>query len=166
MYRLICQKPAHFSLPKWLWWAPFFQMFIVLGMYNFAFRVDCRSWSGSSCIISVETMENYAAAQQKFFSKKDRENNAGVDLRVLGWRWAKGWNHFRRSIPVNDRSCIFTYGRRWRPKTEKYLDFGRILKLKPNVEIFLNCYPSVVFVALILFLLIHFWWLPRNLSSN
>ena len=25
MYRLICQKPAHFCLPKWLWWAPFFK---------------------------------------------------------------------------------------------------------------------------------------------
>ena len=25
MYRLICQKPAHFFLPKWRWWAPFFK---------------------------------------------------------------------------------------------------------------------------------------------
>ena len=25
MYKLICQKPAHFYLPKWLWWASFFK---------------------------------------------------------------------------------------------------------------------------------------------
>ena len=25
IYRLICQKPAHYCLPKWLWWAPFFK---------------------------------------------------------------------------------------------------------------------------------------------
>ena len=37
MYRLICQKPAHFlSAQKMALVSTFFQMFIVLGMYNFA----------------------------------------------------------------------------------------------------------------------------------
>ena len=31
MYRLICQKPAHFFLSKWLWWAPFFKCLYYLG---------------------------------------------------------------------------------------------------------------------------------------
>ena len=35
MYRLICQKLTRFCLPKWLWWAPFFQMIIVLRVYNY-----------------------------------------------------------------------------------------------------------------------------------
>ena len=56
---------------------------------------------------------------------------------------------------VNDRCCIFSFGRSQRPKTEKYLAFGRIPKQKPNDEVFLNCYLSVVFAVLILFLLIH-----------
>ena len=34
-YKLICQKPALFYLPKWLL-SIFFQVFIVLGMYIFA----------------------------------------------------------------------------------------------------------------------------------
>ena len=49
---------------------------------------------------------------------------------------------------VNDRSCIFTFGQSRRPKTEKYLAKGWIPK--PNIEIFINCYPSVVFPVLIL----------------
>ena len=39
-------------------------------------------------------------------------------------------------MPVNDQSCIFTFGRsRWQ-NTEIYSPFGQILKPKPNVEIF------------------------------
>ena len=34
-----------FCLPKWLWWAPFFQMFVVLGMYNFDYSTKCRAIS-------------------------------------------------------------------------------------------------------------------------
>ena len=37
MYRLICQKPAHFLSAQMALVITFFQMFIVLGMYNFAF---------------------------------------------------------------------------------------------------------------------------------
>ena len=36
MYRLICQKPAHFLSAQMALVSTFFQMFIVLGMYNFA----------------------------------------------------------------------------------------------------------------------------------
>ena len=31
MYRLICQKPTLFCLPKWLWWASFFKCLYYLG---------------------------------------------------------------------------------------------------------------------------------------
>ena len=34
MYRLICQKPAHFLSAQLALVSTFFQMFIVLGMYN------------------------------------------------------------------------------------------------------------------------------------
>ena len=37
---------------------------------------------------------------------------------------------------VNDRSCIFTFGRSRRPKIEICLAFGRIPKPKPNVDFF------------------------------
>ena len=36
MYRLICQKPAHFLSAQMALVSTFFQMFIVLGIYNFA----------------------------------------------------------------------------------------------------------------------------------
>ena len=35
MYRLICQKPAHFLSAQMALVSTVFQMFIVLGMYNF-----------------------------------------------------------------------------------------------------------------------------------
>ena len=38
LYRLICQKPAHFLSAQMALVNTFFQMFIVLGMYNFADR--------------------------------------------------------------------------------------------------------------------------------
>ena len=38
MYRLICQKPAHFLSAQMALVSTFFQMFIVLGMYNFVCR--------------------------------------------------------------------------------------------------------------------------------
>ena len=39
MYRLICQKPAHFLSAQIALVSTFFQMFIVLGMYNFVLFV-------------------------------------------------------------------------------------------------------------------------------
>ena len=36
MYREICQKPAHFLSAQMALVSTFFQMFIVIGMYNFA----------------------------------------------------------------------------------------------------------------------------------
>ena len=35
MYRLICKNPAHFLYAQMALVGTFFQMFIVLGMYNF-----------------------------------------------------------------------------------------------------------------------------------
>ena len=59
---------------------------------------------------------------------------------------------------VNDQSFIFTFGQSRRPKTENYLAKGQIPK--PNIEIFLNFYLSVLFAVLIslliLILPIHF----------
>ena len=46
----------------------------------------------------------------------------------------------------------FSHSAEAEKQTEKSLTFDQIPK--PNVEIFWNCYPSVVFVVLILFLLI------------
>ena len=40
MYMLICQKPAHFLSAQMALVSSFFQMFIVLGMYNFALPVN------------------------------------------------------------------------------------------------------------------------------
>ena len=53
MYRLICQKPAHFLSAQTALVSTFFQMLIVLGMYNFGYiansKVACTaliSWQG------------------------------------------------------------------------------------------------------------------------
>ena len=37
MYYIICQKPAHFLSVQMALVSPFFQMFIVFGMYNFGY---------------------------------------------------------------------------------------------------------------------------------
>ena len=39
MYRLICKKPAHFLSAKMALVSTFFQMLIVLGMYNFGAHI-------------------------------------------------------------------------------------------------------------------------------
>ena len=41
MYRLICQKPANFLPSQMAFVSAYFQMFIVLGMYNFALEALC-----------------------------------------------------------------------------------------------------------------------------
>ena len=41
MYRLICQKPAHFLSAHMALVSTFFQMLIVLGTYNFALEALC-----------------------------------------------------------------------------------------------------------------------------
>ena len=41
MYRLICQKPAHFLSAQMALLSTFFQMFIALGMYNLALSIAC-----------------------------------------------------------------------------------------------------------------------------
>ena len=40
MYRLICQKQAHFLSAQMALLSAFFQMFIVLGMYNFGCHLE------------------------------------------------------------------------------------------------------------------------------
>ena len=42
MYRLVCQKPAHFLSAQMALLSTFFQMFIVPGMYNFAIDTKGR----------------------------------------------------------------------------------------------------------------------------
>ena len=44
MYRLICQKPAHFLSAKMALVGTFFQMFIVLGMYISAVLANSGLW--------------------------------------------------------------------------------------------------------------------------
>ena len=54
MYRLFCQKLAHFLSAQMALVSTFFQMFIVLGMYNFdkeAKSMRARWW-GSSLVIN------------------------------------------------------------------------------------------------------------------
>ena len=41
MYRLICQKPAHFLSAQKVLVSTFFQIFIVIGMYNFGHSAKC-----------------------------------------------------------------------------------------------------------------------------
>ena len=60
MYRLICQRnQPSFCLPKCLWWAPFFQMFIVLGMYNFDIivsnTISWKLWPHCALLSSILT---------------------------------------------------------------------------------------------------------------
>ena len=43
LYKLICRKPAHFLSAQMAFVRTFFQMFIVLGMYNFATYPNIRS---------------------------------------------------------------------------------------------------------------------------
>ena len=43
MYRLICQKPVHFLSAQIALASTFFQIFIVLRMYNFATKPECIS---------------------------------------------------------------------------------------------------------------------------
>ena len=47
MYRLICQKSAHFLSAQMALVSTFFQMFIVLGMYNFAIYRDAGGGEGA-----------------------------------------------------------------------------------------------------------------------
>ena len=58
MYRLICQKPAHFLSAQMPLVSTFFQMFIVLGMYNFEQNFTLNSivhWM-SSALVSTSTI--------------------------------------------------------------------------------------------------------------
>ena len=48
MYRLICQKPANALFAQTALVSTFFQIFIVLGMYNFG--QDINFWSVSSLV--------------------------------------------------------------------------------------------------------------------
>ena len=43
MYKLICQKPADFCLPKWLWWASFFKCLYYLGCITLTLFKKCPS---------------------------------------------------------------------------------------------------------------------------
>jgi hypothetical protein len=45
MYRLICQKPGHLLSAQMALVSTFFQMFIVLGMYNFVTRLKLKDKS-------------------------------------------------------------------------------------------------------------------------
>ena len=49
MYSLICQKPAHFLSAQMALVSTFFQIFIVLGMYNFKYLVNVfgLTWHGT-----------------------------------------------------------------------------------------------------------------------
>ena len=44
MYKLICQKSAHFLSAQMVLLDSFLQMFIVLWMYNFGFAIDLERW--------------------------------------------------------------------------------------------------------------------------
>ena len=44
MYRLIYQKPAHFLSAQMALVSTFFEMFIVLGMYNFSENTNVSKW--------------------------------------------------------------------------------------------------------------------------
>ena len=39
MHRLICQKPVHFLSAQMAFMSTFFQIFVVLGMYNFGSNI-------------------------------------------------------------------------------------------------------------------------------
>ena len=62
MYRLICQKPAHFLSAQMALVSTFFQMFIVLGMYNFDSGIGLETARdlaarGARLILAVGNME-------------------------------------------------------------------------------------------------------------
>jgi hypothetical protein len=52
MYRLICRKPAHFLSAQMALVSTFFQIFIVLGMYNFALLPKCAEFKNTCYVIS------------------------------------------------------------------------------------------------------------------
>ena len=56
MYRLICKKPAHFLSAQVDLVSTFFQMFIVLGMYNFGTRYNFDHISELNDIIARSVM--------------------------------------------------------------------------------------------------------------
>ena len=62
MYRLICQKPAHFVCPSGFSEHFFFQKFIVLGMYNFANRPSLQYLDVVGCkqLCQKTTLKNMA----------------------------------------------------------------------------------------------------------
>ena len=63
MYRLICQKPAHFLSAQVALVSTFFQMFIVLGMYNFA-QKTAKSFTNYYTILRIMN-----AGYRSFFNK-------------------------------------------------------------------------------------------------
>ena len=59
MYKLICQKPAHFSTAQMALLSSFFQGFIVHGMYNFGvyqkgkLAMCEKSWQEASALVFI-----------------------------------------------------------------------------------------------------------------
>ena len=53
MYRLICQKPAHFLSAQMALVSTFFQMFIELGMYNFGRALKKKNFQMSKTNFEV-----------------------------------------------------------------------------------------------------------------
>jgi glutathione S-transferase len=71
MYRLICQKPAHFLSAQMALVSTFFQMFIVLGMYNFekglkSVEILIEKCGGNFCVGDTLTMADCCLVPQVY----------------------------------------------------------------------------------------------------
>ena len=65
MYRLICQKPARFVSAQMALVSTFFQMFLVLGMYNYDPNLKIESWMDSNTYTTVLQQQHQQRQQQQ-----------------------------------------------------------------------------------------------------
>ena len=64
MYRLICQKPAHFLFAQMALVSTFFQMFIVVGMYIFGLGLRPRAFQ--TVLYRINLKKNYTVVFKLF----------------------------------------------------------------------------------------------------
>ena len=75
MYRLICLKPAHLLSAQMALVSTFFQMFIVLGMYNFGFEIAKLTYTQSILPIYFADSDSPLTSAPLSFYEISRESN-------------------------------------------------------------------------------------------
>ena len=90
MYRLICQKPAHFLSAQMALVSTFFQMFIVLGMYNFDLLVKFVPFVAFYTYCKIPWTKGFVKAN----------NHKQIYGVVLVWMWTNVNHRFRVNVKL------------------------------------------------------------------